>query len=129
MQRKEVRTDDEVVDALDGLHISIGARQRRLLSYVLEADRRALWMDSGARDLAQWLSGRYDITHYKARRWIHAARVLESLPRTADALENGKLSLDKVVELCRFATPETEKKLITWAKKVSVACIRDKGDA
>jgi hypothetical protein len=43
-------------------------------------------------------------------------------------LESGTLSLDKVAELTRFATPETEKKLITWARRVSPAAIRRRGD-
>lgn len=53
---------------------------------------------------------------------------LDSLPRIAAALESGALSIDKVVELCRFATPETEKKLVPWAKRVSVGCIRERAD-
>jgi len=36
--------------------------------------------------------------------------------------------MDKVVELARFAIAETEARLIRWAKGVSVACIRRKGD-
>lgn len=38
------------------------------------------------------------------------------------------MSIDKVVELTRFATPKTERKLITWARKVSVATIRARAD-
>jgi hypothetical protein len=36
--------------------------------------------------------------------------------------------VDKVVELCRFAAPETEGSLIVWAKGVSTASIRHKAD-
>ena len=59
--------------------------------------------------MAQWLSGRLGISNWAARRWVTAAHALEHLPRLSYALERGALCLDKVVELARFATPETEK--------------------
>mgnify|MGYP006160855339 CR=1 FL=1 len=39
---------------------------------------------------------------------IAAAYTLEHLPLTSHALETGVLSVDKVVELTRFAVPATE---------------------
>jgi hypothetical protein len=36
--------------------------------------------------------------------------------------------LDKVVELCRFATPETERGLIAWARRVTVTGVRCRAD-
>jgi len=59
---------------------------------------------------------------------IAAAHVLESLPRVAAALESGELGIDKAVELCRFATPETEEGLLPWAGRVSAGAIRRRGD-
>jgi hypothetical protein len=44
------------------------------------------------------------------------------------ALERGELGIDKVVELCRFATPESETKLIAWAQRVSCAAVRHRAD-
>jgi hypothetical protein len=38
------------------------------------------------------------------------------------------LSLDKVLQLARFATPETEKQLLKWAKRASVNAIRGKAN-
>jgi hypothetical protein len=58
------------------------------------------------------LSGRVGISNWKARRWVGAAYALEHLPRLSASPESGALSLDKVVELTRFATPATEKDLI-----------------
>jgi hypothetical protein len=86
------------------------------------------WQDSGARDMAAWLSMRYGISGWKARRWIAAAHALEELPRIGEAFSRGELGVDKVVELTRFATPETEARLITWAKRVSSGAIRHKAD-
>jgi hypothetical protein len=78
--------------------------------------------------MAHWLSMRYGISHWKALRWIAASHALEHLPRISGAFASGELSIDKVVELCRFATPETEGRLLAWAGGVSCAAIRRKGD-
>ena len=59
---------------------------------------------------------------------INAGHALKTLPLTTAALANGTLSLDKVVELTRFATPETERKLITWGRRVTPAGIRERAD-
>lgn len=121
-------SDRDLVEQIDSLHADVSARQRKLLRYVAEFDRRGRWRDDGCRDMAQWLSGRLGITNWAARRWVAAGYALENLPLISDALSSGVLCLDKVLELSRWATPETEKKLITWAKRVSAAAIRHKAD-
>ncbi|MGH2788280.1 MAG: HNH endonuclease [Actinomycetota bacterium] len=68
------------------------------------------------------------ISNWAAQRWVAAAHALERLPLISDALESGTLCLDKVVELARFATPETERNLIAWATRVSGAAIRRRAD-
>ncbi len=57
-----------------------------------------------------------------------ASHAIPTLPLISQALESGRLCLDKVVELCRFATPETEQELIAWARRVSVAAVKHKAD-
>jgi hypothetical protein len=99
-----------------------------MLRLIAQADRRKSWVDVGARDTAHWLSMRYGISYWKAQRWIAAAHALESLPHVADALASGELHMDKAVELTRFATPETESRLLIWAGGVSCGAIRRKAD-
>ncbi|MFN2490348.1 MAG: DUF222 domain-containing protein [Actinomycetota bacterium] len=120
--------DGDVVERIDLLHAGISAAQRKLLSYVAECDRQGRWRRDGCRDMAQWLSARLGIANWTARRWIDAAHALPSLPCLSAALESGTLSLDKTVELCRFATPKTERNLISWARRVTVWGIRRKAD-
>src|SRR5262249_50294179 len=98
------------------------------LALIALADRREQWHDAGARDMAHWLWMRYGISDWKARRWIAAAHALETLPRIAQALASGLLGIDKVVELTRLATPESEPRLVEWAHTVSCGAIRRKGD-
>jgi hypothetical protein len=121
-------TTQELIEGADAQHRVISASQRELFLFIAEADRRKAWEDSGARDMAAWVSIRYGISHWKARRWIACAHALESLPRICEAFSSGELSIDKVVELTRFATPETEAALLRWANRVSAAAIRHKGD-
>jgi hypothetical protein len=118
----------EVLDATDAAYAQVGAAQRELLALLAEADRSDAWVDQGARDMAHFVSIRYGISCWKARRWISAGYALEELPEVAAALRAGELSLDKVVELTRFATAETESRLIRWARGVSVGAIRHRGD-
>jgi Domain of unknown function (DUF222)/HNH endonuclease len=114
--------------ALDDTNAQIGRAQRHMLRLIADADRREIWRGSGARDTAHWLSMRYGVSEWKARRWVAAAKALENLPRIAEALEAGQLGIDKVVELGRFAKPEDEARLIRWAKTVSVGAIRHRAD-
>jgi hypothetical protein len=78
--------------------------------------------------MAGWVAARYDYSPWEARRWTAAAHAVENLTLVGEALTDGELSMTKVLELARFASPETEKKLISWAKKVSPRAIRKRGD-
>jgi hypothetical protein len=119
---------EELVEALDESHERACRSQHRMLALIAEADHREGWRDSGARDLAHWLSMRYGISQWKARRWIAAGHALRKLPHLAAAFSTGQLGLDKVVELARFTTPENETDLIRWAEQVSCAAIRHRAD-
>ncbi|HJR46117.1 MAG TPA: DUF222 domain-containing protein [Actinomycetota bacterium] len=105
-----------------------GKVDRERLRRIAQVDRIELYRTEGARNTAEYVSAVCHISKWKARRLIEAAHSLESLPHISAALEAGSLSLDKTVELTRFATPETEKKLLRWARKVTVGCIRQRGD-
>ena len=52
-----------VVEDLDAAHAEICAAQRRLLGLIAEADRRKVWLASGARDLPHWLAMRHGISN------------------------------------------------------------------
>ena len=121
-------SDDQLVAFTDDLHARVSSAQRELFHLIQELDRRELWRGTGARDMAHWLSMRYGISNWKARRWIGAAHALERLLHLSEAFRTGTLGIDKVVELARFAQPENEASLIAWARRVSSGCIRRKAD-
>src|SRR2546422_7905212 len=122
------RSDEELIERMDIVHSNIAAGQRELFRLIVEADACKSWAQHGARDLAHWLCIRYGISEWKARRWIAAAHALEVLPRLSQAFDTGELGIDKVVELARFATPETEDDLVVWGSRVSGSWIRRKAD-
>src|SRR2546421_13100872 len=109
---------------MDALHEHICSDHARLFRLIAQADRLETWRDWGSRDLAHWLWMRYGLSDWKARRWIAAAHALGRLPLIEEAFSTGDISVDKVVELTRFATPESEADLIQWAQRVSSGCIR-----
>ncbi len=121
-------SDERLIAAADETHQAIGRAQAGLLRLIVEIDRRQAWQDSGARDTAHWLSMRYGLSSWKAYRWIAAAHKLEELPIICEALAGGKIGIDKVVELTRFATPDDEARLLHWAGEVSCASVRRRGD-
>src|SRR5438093_13155289 len=88
--------DDTVVCDMDGWHQRACHAHRQFLSSIAEADRRELWRDEGARDMAHWLWMRYGISDWKARRWIAAAHALDSLSRLARAFRQGSTGIAKV---------------------------------
>lgn len=102
--------------------------QRNLLQVIAASDAAELWRHDGSRDLACWVSSEFDVSNWVARRWIHAAYTLPHLPVLSAAFDAGTLGLDKVVHLCRFATVETEARLIKWAQRVTVGAVRRKAE-
>jgi hypothetical protein len=124
----EYRSKEASVDRLDAVHSAMSEAQRELFSLIVEADTAEVWKDCGARDLAHWLSMRYGISVRKAHRWIAAAHALKTLPLISGAFARGELGVDKVVELTRLATPQTEAGLIPWAKNVAGWAIRRRAD-
>jgi len=117
-----------VIDRCDRAHVCVGVANRELFDSIHEVERTGVWADDGARDLAQWLWMRYGMSDWKARRLIETASALPHLPAITRALDHGELGVDKVVELARFAQPETEDGLVAWARQVSSARIRQEGD-
>ncbi|MDQ3662729.1 MAG: hypothetical protein M3454_17080 [Actinomycetota bacterium] len=74
------------------------------------------------------MAGQLGISQWSAARWVVASHALSKLLLISEALQSGRLGLDKVVELCRFATPDTEQELITWARRVTLGTVRQRAD-
>jgi hypothetical protein len=104
---------------------SISSLQRDLLAGVAEFDRVEAWRGDGAVSMTAWLTERCAVSGATARVWTQTAIKLESLPRLADALAEGTLSLDVLSPLAQVATPATDKDLATEATHWSVKQVRE----
>jgi hypothetical protein len=106
----------------------ISQAQRELLQILAELDRRGVWHDAGAHDMAHWVGNAFGLSRYRAGRWLDAGHSLEDLSRIAEAFEQGDLSVYKVEELARFATPDDEDALLEWAKEEPSGAIKAEAD-
>ena len=120
--------DRQLVSRIDDAHRRACAAESDLVQLCAQVDASGVWRDDGARDAAHWLAMRFGVSQWKARRWIAAGQELPFLPAVGEAFDAGRLGVDKVVELTRFAEPDTEDGLVEWAARVSPATIRRRAD-
>ncbi len=122
IQSAEVLPTPEHVEALERLGDEIAelsahldAATARLLDLIREFDARAGW-GNGFRSCADWLSWRVGLDKGAARERVRVARALGTLPRLARAFASGEVSYSKVRALTRVATPDTEERLLGFAR-------------
>jgi hypothetical protein len=130
-RRRLQHAPSEHLDALDGLdeaNRAVGEAAYGFLRAVARAEGTLRPSVEGGRDLPHLLSCRYGIGYRKAQRVVAAARRIEQLPRMVRALREGELSLEKFVELARFARPGEEEELLRWAGRVSLGAVRARAD-
>ena len=116
--------DDELYqlgERIAALAERINAAEARMMTLIADFDRRGGWKDGGYSSCAEWLAWRLGMKIGPARERVRAARALENLPQTADALASGTISYTKVRALTRVATPEQEGELLKFARASSAA--------
>ena len=107
-------------DAIAELAARIQAATYELLVMVREFDEREGW-GSGFQSCAHWLNWRTGLAMGAAREKVRVARALADLPRLSAAMHRGALSYSKVRALTRVATPETEVRLLDFARCATAA--------
>ena len=107
-------------DRIAELAAGINAAEAQMMALIADFDRRGGWKDDFG-SCAEWLAWRIGIKIGPARERVRAARALENLPQTAGALREGSISYAKVRALTRVATPESEAKLLEFARAGSAA--------
>ena len=117
------KPDDDLArlgDRIAELAAGINAAEAQMMALIADFDRRGGWKDDFG-SCAEWLAWRIGIKIGPARERVRAARALENLPQTAGALRAGSISYAKVRALTRVATPESEAKLLEFARAGSAA--------
>lgn len=116
------------ISKLEQVEAAAGGLARERLRRIREVDLSGEWDYGAHRDVVHWLSATFKIAWIDATRRVEAAHAIEHLPVVSEALQNGEVSLELAVQLTRFATPETEAKLLRWSKTVSLKCVREAAD-
>src|SRR6266508_3605666 len=111
---------DQLGDEIALLSAHLDAATARLLDLIREFDTREGW-NTGFRSCAAWLSWRVGLDPGAARERVRVARALGTLPLLAQALARGELSYAKARALTRVATPETEARLLAFARAGTAA--------
>jgi hypothetical protein len=105
----------ELVSEITTLAGHLNAGNARFLALVAELDRRRGWAEWGVKSCAHWLNWQCGISLGAAREKVRVARTLETLPRVAAAMAEGRVSYFKARELTRVATPANEDYLLNIA--------------
>jgi hypothetical protein len=98
-------TEDDLEQSISHYFAVTGPALVSYFDLVHEYDRRQAWKADGARNVAEWLAGRFDLSPATAHADARLARRLAERPRLRQALADGELSLDKVRQLSRV-TPQ-----------------------
>ena len=105
------RLGDEIAE----LSVHIEVAMARLLDKIREFDARGGWAH-GFKSCAEWLSWRVGLDLSAAYECVRVARTLPRLPLISAAFARGEVSYSKVRALTRVATPETEERLLRFAR-------------
>jgi Domain of unknown function (DUF222)/HNH endonuclease len=76
---------------------------------------------AGVKSCAEWLSWRVGLDLRAAYERVRVARALPTLPLITAAFARAEISYSKVRALTRVATPQTEERLLTFAKNGTAA--------
>jgi len=128
LKQPHICSDAELYDGLDRSNQIVAEAHLVGLRFIREFDKRELWKRDGCRNMGEWLAGRYGISLSEGLRRTRAAHALEELPLISNELEAGRLSLDKIEQLARFATPATEANLLRWARRATLSAVWKRAD-
>ena len=98
--------DQELHETVTALRAELSRLAAADAALVREWDTRRIWADDGSKSAASRLSRDCDLAKSTARVSLKRARKLHSMPATADALRNAKLSADQADLLAMANQPD-----------------------
>jgi hypothetical protein len=117
----DVRSIDELDEAICLLASRIDARCAQLLALVREFDDRLGWAKWSFQNCAEWLAWRCGLSLSAAREKVRTAQALRDLPAISSAFAAGRLSYSKVRALTRVAHLNDEEVLLAHALRATAA--------
>ena len=107
-------------DELAELAAHIEVAMARFLDKLGQFDALGGW-GNGFKSCAEWLAWRVGLDLSAAYERVRVARALPGLPLLRAAFARGEVSYSKVRAMTRVATPQTEARLLTFAKNSTAA--------
>ncbi|HET9201706.1 MAG TPA: DUF222 domain-containing protein [Acidimicrobiia bacterium] len=120
---RERFTNDQVEQVLSQLFSGLAVFHAQICDWLIEADVSQQFLVDGPRDLAQWVSARFDLRHSTAGQLVRVSRRLRDLPLLRERFAAGEMSLDQVDAISKLATPSTEEALIAECAGLSNAAL------
>jgi len=112
----DVVAAQQLGDQIAELSAHIEVATARLLTLIREFDALGGWAHAGAKSCAEWLSWRVGVDLRAAYERVRVARALPAMPLINAAFACAEISYSKVRALTRVATPETEERLLAFAR-------------
>jgi len=112
---QQIAAAERLGDQIAELSAHIEVAMARLLGLIREFDALGGWAN-GFKSCAEWLSWRIGLDLTAAYERVRVARALPDLPLISAAFARGEVSYSKVRALTRVATPQTEERLLGFAK-------------
>ena len=123
-----VVTAERLGDEIAELSAHIEVAMARFLDRLREFDALCGW-GNGFKSCAEWLAWRVGLNLSAAYERVRVARALPDLPLIRAAFARGEVSYSKVRALTRVATPQTEARLLGFAKCGTASHVERLGQA
>jgi hypothetical protein len=117
-------TTDAIEQRLINAEASIARIRAAQMVLIREADRRQAPMADGCRSMAEWVTGRLDVSPETAKALVSTSRRLEALPTVGTAARDGLISFDRTTVVAKIAVPAQDQTIIDEMSVYDVAGIR-----
>ena len=115
---------DAFFDEIGELTGQRNAIDARLVQIAAEIDRDGLWGATGARSLTSLVAWKTGVSPRNAEVMVAVAHRLEEFPRCAEAMREGRLSLDQVGVVAEHAAEGSDEHYAQFAESATVTQLR-----
>ncbi|WP_071286982.1 HNH endonuclease signature motif containing protein [Mycolicibacterium llatzerense] len=115
---------DAFFDEIGELTGQRNAIDARLVEIAAEIDRDGLWGATGARSLTALVAWKTGVSPRNAEVMVAVAHRLEEFPRCAEAMREGRLSLDQVGVVAEHAADGSDEHYAQFAESATVTQLR-----
>ncbi len=115
---------DAFFDEIGELTGQRNAIDARLVEIAAEIDRDGLWGATGARSLTSLVAWKTGVSPRNAEVMVAVAHRLEEFPRCAEAMREGRLSLDQVGVVAEHAAEGSDEHYAQFAESATVTQLR-----